>query len=65
MVRDFWLSCNKFTIWCQVKDTIIVNTSSITHKFIGQPLNNLIKWMIRFGGFRQEELKRLDKKEEN
>jgi hypothetical protein len=53
----WWLSSLKMTVGVETdKNSKIVNTAPITHKFIGQPLANLESWMKRQGGFRKEQL---------
>lgn len=56
MMKEYWLSCRKFTAWIRVDDGVIVDSASIVRKFKGQPLENLKKWSSKFGGFRMEEL---------
>ena len=51
----YWLSSRKMTIAVRV-EVVIVEAPPIARKFIGQPLENLVGWMTRQGGFRMERL---------
>lgn len=42
--RDWWVSCPQFTVWVQTSNGIILDSAPIVHRFIGQPLRNLIRW---------------------
>jgi hypothetical protein len=52
----WWLSSYKMTVFALVKDKIIIDTSPITKKFIGQPIGNLSRWMQKQGGFKYAKL---------
>lgn len=54
MVEEWWFSSDKMTVSVSVENGIIVATAPITRKFIGQPLDNLVRWMRSLGGFRHE-----------
>jgi len=58
-LKAYWLSSNKMTVIVEVNHRgIIVKAAPIVRKFLGQPISNLIKWMKRQGGFKQELLGR-------
>lgn len=44
------------TIAVDVLDGIIIEAAPIVHKFVGQPLDNLINWMKTQGEFMIEKL---------
>lgn len=55
--RKYWMSCDKFTIQIGVDGLNYIQFAPpIVRKFKGQPLDNLIRWMTKLGGFQQEEL---------
>jgi hypothetical protein len=63
MSTSWWVSCNKFTVGVTTDDAkVITDAPPIVKKFIGQPLDNLLRWAKKFGGLetigvqeRQEE----------
>jgi len=57
MKKALWLSCSKFTIGVEHTNGIITYASPIAYKFIGQPIENLRRWMKKLGGYREAELK--------
>ena len=54
-MKHVWLSSKKMTVLVDVQDGLITEAAPVTRKFIGQPLQNLIRWMRKQGGFRMEE----------
>lgn len=45
IMTKYWLSCSRFTIQVNTDDNgIIVWTAPIARKFVGQPLQNLVRW---------------------
>lgn len=55
--KNYWLSCNKFTILVVVNIFgDIMDTAPITRKFVGQPFENLKKWAGKFGNLKIEEI---------
>lgn len=49
----YWVSSGRMTFEVSVDErNIIRDTAPIGRKFIGQPLDNLARWMKRQGGFR-------------
>ena len=53
MSTSWWVSCNKFTIGVTTDDSaakVITDAAPIVKKFIGQPLDNLLRWAKKFGG---------------
>lgn len=55
-MKCYWLSSKKMTVLVDVQDGRITEAAPVVRKFIGQPLQNLIRWMRRQGGLRIEEL---------
>lgn len=54
----YWLSSESMTVAVSVNsDGIITRTPAIVYKFVGQPLDNLRKWMRKQGGFREGVLR--------
>lgn len=50
-----WISCSKFTVLVETTpDEKIAMAAPIVFKFRGQPLENLLRWARRLGGFRHE-----------
>lgn len=54
---SFWYSSKRMTV-CVVTDAdgIILETASITRKFVGQHANALARWMKKQGGFKWRKL---------
>lgn len=51
------MSTLKMTFWCQTNSKgIITNTAPIGKKFIGQKMENLIRWLKKQGGLRIEHV---------
>lgn len=46
-LRKYWVSCPRFTIQVNTVNSRIVRAAPIVRKFIGQPLDNLIRWAGR------------------
>lgn len=55
-MQEWWLSTEKMTVYAKVVQGRVVETSPIINVFLGQPLDNLRRWLRRQGGFRQKEL---------
>lgn len=54
---DHWLSTERMTVAVTTDDQgRITEAAPIVRKFVGQPLDNLIRWMEKQGGFRQKVL---------
>lgn len=52
--KSYWLSSNKMTIGVDVNlIDIIVFAPPIAKVFIGQPLDNLRRWMRKQGGYKE------------
>jgi hypothetical protein len=51
-MKWYWLSSNKMTISADVEKGVIIETAPVARKFVGQPIQNLIRWMRKQGGFR-------------
>jgi hypothetical protein len=45
------MTCKKFTIFTRTEAGVIVEAAPIAKRFIGQPLHNLSRWMVKFGGY--------------
>lgn len=55
--HTYWLSCTKLTVYAETDEAgIVLRTAPITRKFIGQDLNNLIRWMSKFSEVSVEKL---------
>lgn len=52
----WWLSSEAMTVGVTTESRVIVRASPIVRRFIGQPLENLVRWMRGQGGFRMERL---------
>lgn len=49
---SYWLSSESMTVGVEVNEKgTITSTPPIVRKFIGQPLKNLVKWMMKQKGF--------------
>lgn len=56
--KTFWLSSDQMTVEVVVDfDGKICKAAPIVRKFIGQPLDNLVRWMETQTNFRMEEIK--------
>jgi len=47
--KQFWITCPKFTVQVDVVKGKIVTAAPLVRVFIGQPLDNLLKWARSFG----------------
>lgn len=57
MTRTYWLSCSKLTVCVDVNPRgLVMAGPRIVRKFLGQPLNNLKRWMEKLGSLRSLEL---------
>lgn len=54
MTEIYWLSCSKMTVRVDVRDGVIIDAAPVVRKFVGQPLENLTRWMWKLGGFKRE-----------
>ena len=60
IMKDLYFSCPRFTVLVVVdENNMIRETSAITRKFIGQPLDNLKRWAGKFGKVTIEPLNTL------
>lgn len=48
----YWCSSNRMTFGVGVRDGMVKKSAPIATKFRGLPLNNLVKWMTKQGGFK-------------
>jgi hypothetical protein len=54
----FWLSSNKVTVMVDTDaDGKITKAAPAVNIFVGQHLNNLVKWLRKQGGFKYKRLK--------
>ena len=57
MITKLWVSSLKFTEQVDVADgEVILMTPPIWKKFVGQPLENLVGWLTKFGKVEVEAL---------
>ena len=62
MKRFYWLSSQAMTIEVTTEDRgynnqrTVVSAPPIAKKFEGQSLGNLVRWMMKQGGFQMKEL---------
>jgi hypothetical protein len=47
-----WISTNKMTVLAVSQGGYLVDGPPIIRKFIGQPMDNLMKWMKKQDGFK-------------
>jgi len=50
------LSTVKMTCAVYVEDEVVTRTPPILRRFVGQPLNNLVRWMSMQPGFETQQL---------
>lgn len=50
MTRFWWLSSRRMTVGVYVRDGYVVGGAPIVARFVGQPLDNLTRWMARQPG---------------
>ena len=58
---NYYLSCDKFTVWVQcIKgksgNIVIIDCAPFVSKFRGQYLDKLTKWAKGFGGYKLEQI---------
>lgn len=53
MTIIYWLSTTKMTVGVEVSNGIITQAAPIVRKFVGQPIDNLRRWMKRQPGYRE------------
>ena len=60
MIRRWYLSSRVMTVYVETEgeENVIEYTATITKRFTGQPLRNLVRWMKKQGGFKYKELTR-------
>lgn len=58
MLADGWLwvSTLRMTFAVRVQEGVVRETAPIARKFIGQPAENLRRWLMKQPGFRWERL---------
>lgn len=45
-MTEYWVSCKWATGYVSVNDKMeILNTAPVWKRFIGQPINNLLRWL--------------------
>ena len=60
-MATYWVSSKKMTVSVDIdSERIITATPPILQVFKGQPLDNLIKWMKKQGGFRIKRMTNFD-----
>lgn len=53
----YWLSSEEMTVIVEINHIgVIINTPPVVHRFIGQPLDNLVFWMQKQPGFLMKEI---------
>jgi hypothetical protein len=56
-MKRYWLSTVKMTVGVTTDASgIVVEAAPIVRKFIGQPLDNLVRWLSKQQGFQVQEL---------
>lgn len=55
MMSKWWLSSRRMTVVVEEQGNLVVDAAPIVRKFIGQPLENLTRWMRRQGGYREHK----------
>lgn len=61
-MSEWWLSSRRMTVVVEERDGIVVDAAPIVRKFIGQPLENLTRWMRQQGGYREHKFPMSEKK---
>lgn len=56
----YWLSSSRMTVGVKVENGIIVDAAPIVRKFVGQPVDNLKRWMNKQSGFKMEKIQNDD-----
>ena len=46
---ELYVSSPKMTIWVKTENDTIIDIATIGKKFIGQPIDNLYRWMKKHG----------------
>jgi hypothetical protein len=55
MTRAYRLACRAFTVDVETDDAgTITRAPILARKFLGQPIENLTRWMAKYGGFSSE-----------
>lgn len=51
-MKSYWLKCNAFVVEVETDDLgVITKTPPIVRKFLGEPVEALMRWMRKSGGF--------------
>jgi hypothetical protein len=53
----YWISSVKMTFSVEVEDNVITDAAPIAKRFVGQPFENLYRWMNAQGGLRLERIR--------
>lgn len=54
--KYYWVSTKRMTGLVTVRDGRVVLAPPILRKFLGQPVNNLINWLMKQEGFKLEDM---------
>ena len=55
----FWLSSEKMTVLVDTNaEGKITKAAPVVNTFVGQHINNLVKWMKKQGGFKYKQLRK-------
>lgn len=58
VMSRYWLSSRRLTTTVTVSPSgLVIESAPITHRFVGQPFNNLVRWMSRQGGLLKHQYK--------
>ena len=53
MTTLYWLSTDRMTVFAEAnRHGVVVDTAPIVRVFIGQPIDNMIRWLKRQNGYR-------------
>lgn len=52
----WWMSCKKMTVKVITKQNSIVGGAPIINRFVGQPRENLQRWMKKFGNYKEFDI---------
>lgn len=50
-----WMSTERMTVQVRVEDGVVVSTPPIVRKFVGQPIENLQRWLSKQPGYIEHE----------
>lgn len=48
--KEWWVTSKRMTVWVQTRWNIITDAAPIVKCFIGQPLDNLLNWLMKSTG---------------